>query len=411
MPTKVLYITYDGLTDPLGQSQILPYLLGLAKKGNSIHILSCEKKNAFKLRGEKIKEVVARSGIKWTYVQYTKNPPLISTIYDLVRFGRKAEKIIKKEEISIVHCRSYIAALIGLKRKRKHDLKFIFDIRGFWIEERIEGKIWNLRNPLFLLAYKYFKKKEKAFFREADHIISLTEKAKNIIRNNFITAQKDNITVIPCCADFSHFSSGIQDIQASKQLRNKLKIPEKALIISYLGSLGTWYMTEELMRFFKTIQNKYQEVIFLFITRSDPEEIYYQSAKTGINNELIRIVPAERDELPDLLRLSSVSVFFIRPGFSKQASSPTKFAELLSLGIPVITNAGIGDMNEHAQMFHQKVHLIPGFTDEDLNLAVLAIPELMDQKNFIDESLLKEIYSLDSGVKKYEEVYRRLMMD
>ena len=41
---KVLYITYDGMTDPLGQSQVLPYLVGLSEKGYKFTILSFEKK-------------------------------------------------------------------------------------------------------------------------------------------------------------------------------------------------------------------------------------------------------------------------------------------------------------------------------------------------------------------------------
>ena len=38
-----LYITYDGLLDPLGQSQILPYIKSLNKKGYKFIILSFEK--------------------------------------------------------------------------------------------------------------------------------------------------------------------------------------------------------------------------------------------------------------------------------------------------------------------------------------------------------------------------------
>jgi hypothetical protein len=40
----ILYITYDGLTDFLGQSQVLPYILGLEEKGYRFSILSFEKK-------------------------------------------------------------------------------------------------------------------------------------------------------------------------------------------------------------------------------------------------------------------------------------------------------------------------------------------------------------------------------
>ena len=42
MKPSVLYITYDGLMEPLGQSQVLAYLERLAP-GRRIHLLSCEK--------------------------------------------------------------------------------------------------------------------------------------------------------------------------------------------------------------------------------------------------------------------------------------------------------------------------------------------------------------------------------
>ena len=44
---KALYLSYDGLTDPLGQAQILPYLLGLENQGMGFVIISFEKKEAF----------------------------------------------------------------------------------------------------------------------------------------------------------------------------------------------------------------------------------------------------------------------------------------------------------------------------------------------------------------------------
>ena len=40
---RVLYVSYDGMTDPLGQSQVLPYILGLNKKGYQFTLVSFEK--------------------------------------------------------------------------------------------------------------------------------------------------------------------------------------------------------------------------------------------------------------------------------------------------------------------------------------------------------------------------------
>ena len=36
-------------------------------------------------------------------------------------------------------------------------------MRGFWPDERVEGGLWNLQNPLYKLVYNYFKKKKETF--------------------------------------------------------------------------------------------------------------------------------------------------------------------------------------------------------------------------------------------------------
>ena len=40
---KCLYVTYDGLLDPLGQSQILPYIENLSENGYKLFVMSYEK--------------------------------------------------------------------------------------------------------------------------------------------------------------------------------------------------------------------------------------------------------------------------------------------------------------------------------------------------------------------------------
>ena len=60
---QVLYISYDGMTDNLGQSQVIPYLIGLQKLGYSIHILSCEKPQVFAHRNNHIAKLLKKNSI------------------------------------------------------------------------------------------------------------------------------------------------------------------------------------------------------------------------------------------------------------------------------------------------------------------------------------------------------------
>src|SRR5690606_6319454 len=105
---------YDGMTDNLGQSQVIPYLVGLQKKGYSIHILSCEKPQAFASREKHISKLLAKQGIIWHPITYTSKPPVFSTLYDIHRLQKNASETVREHAISFVHCRSYIAAQVGV---------------------------------------------------------------------------------------------------------------------------------------------------------------------------------------------------------------------------------------------------------------------------------------------------------
>ena len=56
-------------------------------------------------------------------------------------------------------------------------------MRGFWADERVDGKIWKKEKFPFNKIYNYFKKKELQFFSEADHTVSLTFNGKNEIHS------------------------------------------------------------------------------------------------------------------------------------------------------------------------------------------------------------------------------------
>src|SRR6185295_19129895 len=171
---RVLYLSHDGLTDPLGQSQILPYIIGLSTKGFQFTIITFEKENIDPERMNLVTRICKQNNITWIQLQYYKRPPVLATLYDLWRLNKMVDEVIKKNKISILHCRSYPTSLVGLTAKRNWGVKFVFDMRGFWADERVEGGLWNLRNPLYRMIYHYFKKKESEFLKEADHIISLT---------------------------------------------------------------------------------------------------------------------------------------------------------------------------------------------------------------------------------------------
>src|SRR4051794_33753405 len=148
-PARVLYITYDGLTDPLGRSQILPYLVRLAKRGHHFTILSCEKPARMDKDGVAIRKLCDDAGIEWRPLSYHKRPPILSAAVDAETLRRVALRMQRRKAFDIVHCRSYIPARAGLALRQRCGVKFLFDMRGFWPDEKVEGNNWDLRNPLY----------------------------------------------------------------------------------------------------------------------------------------------------------------------------------------------------------------------------------------------------------------------
>jgi len=391
MNKNILYISYDGLTDSLGQSQILPYIIGLSKQGYRFTIVSAEKEKVYACGKDEIQKICKENNIDWQPIKYTKKPPILSTIKDIKKIEKLVFKLHRQKQFKAVHCRSYISAIVGQKMQKKLGLKFIFDMRGFWADERIDGKIWDLNKQHYRLIYKYFKKKEKEFLQDADAIVSLTHSAKDILQNKWNV--KKPIYVIPCAVD--------TDLFKPKNNENL------QLTLGYLGSIGTWYMLDEMLDFFKVLLEKYPTAKFKFITNENPDFILSKATKKGLEKKYFDIAAAKRQEVPTELAKIDIGIFFIKPVFSKQASSPVKQGEFMAMGIPVITNSGIGDTDSVIQRYNSGI-LINDFTLSDYRKAVCEIEKLRTASKI---NLLKgasEYFSLEYGVETYNTVYAKI---
>lgn len=408
MVKKVLYISYDGMTDPLGQSQVIPYLLGLAAKGHQITILSCEKPANFPKLEQHNRQRFKQAGIRWEYVFYSKRPPVFSTFYDLMRMHRLARKLTAKERFEIVHCRTILSTLIGYTLKQKFGTKLVFDIRGFWADERVEGNLWSLGNPLYKAMYNFFKKRESLYFSKADHIITLTDTAKNWIeQQDWPHGPVPPIRAIPCAVNLEHFSQAqttASEVEANAQ---KLGIKPQDFILTYLGSLGTRYMLDEMMDFFVALRNANPAARFLFITRDNHDHIQALAESRGIPASALLVIPSTYNDIPNLLALAHASIFFIKTGFSGKAVSPTKQAELLSMGIPIVCNHGIGDCDAILEGNEVGV-VLRDFNQATYKQAAEQLLKLAEKPHDQIRKVATDYFSLAAAVENYNKVYQAI---
>jgi glycosyltransferase involved in cell wall biosynthesis len=391
---RILYLTPDGLTDPLGQSQILPYLKGLALQGFSITIISWEKKVRFSRLAPVIRTICHNYGITWLPLTYYTFPPVLAPWVNILRMRNLAIKVWQKQPYQLVHCRSYLTSIVGVYLKQKVRVKFIFDMRGFWADERRESNLWPASSILYSQIYTYFKIQEKKFLREADHIITLTHAAADEIETWKLTNSK--VSIIPTCVDLKHFNPvQVSDVE-KQRLRQQLGIAEGNFVLLYLGSWGTWYLTDEMLQFFRSLNAKTQAK-FLILT-PDTNAIEREP------NIIVREV--NRNELPLYISLANASVFFIQPSFSKKGSAATKMGELMAMNIPIITNSGWGDV-EKILTGVESTLLLKSFSTTEVKNAVSGL--LLLSQNTSLRKLAFENFDLTKGVATYKSIYTSLL--
>ncbi len=145
----------------------------------------------------------------------------------------------------------------------------------------------------------------------------------------------------------------------------------------------------------------------LVLTKDDPEAIIKEAIKEGVNSQCITATYATRQNLPLYLAACQCSIFFIRPTFSKMASSPTKLAELMGMGLPVVCNA-IGDTGNIIKASGAGL-LVDAFDAGTLAAAAGNISSI----EHLDKALIRnsafKYFDLQQGGASYEAIYRQLL--
>ena len=393
---KVLYITYDGILEPLGQSQVLGYIEELATN-NKIYLLSYEKKQDLKDKESlnSLSKRLKNNNITWYRHRYHKTPSALSTLYDISIGVIKSSYIILRHKVDALHTRSYVPTMIAYIIEKIYDKRFIFDMRGFWVDERIDGGLWNNNSSI----YKIARNLEKKFIKNSDHIVVLTYASKKELISNY-EVHNTSISVIPTCADLDRFKPVEQDV-----IKNDL-------ILGYVGSIGTWYLFDKVLYVFKKLQQINSNFRLLIINRSQHAQIEEELNKANINRSCVEVISCNHKDVHKYIRVMDAGIFFYKPSFSRIACSPTRFAEFIGCGVPCIINAGVGDLDQI--ILKEKVGIVlDSFEESGVDFALSNFIEIMNNPLTKEKCRLNAInrYSLLDGVKSYNKIYKSMESD
>lgn len=410
-----LYLCYFGLREPLVQTQVLPYLRQIRDGGAKVSILTFEPNAKEKWTAEEVEteqKKLAAEGIDWHFLSYHKRPTVPATLYDLLCGIYFTWKFIGREKVDILHARVQLPTLIGAVARKfsRRKPKLIFDIRGFFPEEYTDGGIWKENGWL----YKMVKRNEKWLLKEADGFVVLTEKAQQILFPESAETGFDKfgrpVEVIPCCVDLSRFSSANQN--SRDEIRKKYNL-ENRQVITYIGSLGSWYLADEMADLMKAAREKDNSTFALILTQSAPEIMAERLKNRGFTDTDFIVKKVPHPEIPKYLSAADIALSFIKPCFSKLSSSPTKIAEYLASGLPIITNRGVGDVAEQIEM-DKTGAVVEDFSHSSYFKVLCEIENLRKSSDLAKNCRQSAQARFDlekTGGTKYRRLYKKLFPD
>jgi glycosyltransferase involved in cell wall biosynthesis len=396
---KTLYICYFGVREPLVQTQVLPYLRQLAAAGITVHLLTFEPRDG---KGwsdgerENQEAQLLTQGITWFYLPYHKRPSVPATLYDIAAGTRFAIKLVRQRGINVLHARAHVPMAMALLARRFVRVKLIFDIRGLMAEEYADAGIWSERS----LPFRFVKRLERAGIRRADQIVVLTNRLRDWLVDHGLK-RADQIEVIPCCVDFARFDQDgehIDEGEASDQF-----------IVVYAGSLTGLYLTEDMGRFFMEIKRRRPNA-FLRILSISPSELGADALRrAGVDEADFEIVAVSPAKVPAQLRRANLGVSFRKATFAQIAASPTKIPEYLAAGLPVVCNAGVGDMDQLVERERVGV-VLPSLDDQTYEEAAARVMTLTEDAEVRARCrhVARAAFDLQTVGRRYVSVYRRL---
>ncbi len=398
MPLHSLYLCYFGLREPLVQTQVLPYLRQLAAAGTKISLLTFEpalRQNWSPGYLDEARARLAGQGIRWHCLAYHKNPSMAATLYDIFAGANLARRLIREEDVDVLHARAHMPMAMAMLAATANT-RLIFDLRGLMAEEYRDAGVWTENS----LPFRLVKKIERHGLKRADQVVVLTRRLRDwLISEELAAAEK--IEVIPCCVDQERFDAASAGPDSSRSERFE---------VIYAGSLVGLYMVEEMGRFFTTIKERRPNAFLRILSVSPPEQGANQLRQAGLNADDFWIGAVQAAEVPSYLRRASLGISFRKPTFAQIAASPTKIPEYLAAGLPVVSNAGIGDMDNLLERERVGV-VVRDFTTAEFARAAEVAHALANDASVSMHcvEVARRHFDLQAvGGKGYANVYRRI---
>jgi glycosyltransferase involved in cell wall biosynthesis len=392
---STLYLTRNGLLEPLGQSQVMGYLKGLSQD-YQITLITFEKPEdlADTQAMAKANADCEAHGINWRPKRFRHRPKLLAPAWSIFEMFWSALQAARRGDVQLIHARSYLPAAAAWAVFRLTGTPFIFDMRALWPEELITAG----RLQRGSIVHKVLTRLEKVCLRDAAAVVSLTDAAVGYLQNQYPTELKEQrVAVIPTCADLQRF-------------KRSDKPPSKHVYGCVGTVLSGWFLMDWLAALFSSVAQNDPEARFEVVTRDDAEKVRAALDINGKLGDRLSIFPSASESVHEALQKQSTSVMFFTAGTSKLGSAPTRLGEALGCGIPVVANEGVGDVADIIRRYNVGV-IVADASETAMKVALAELEALRSDPDLPSRcrKAAEEVFSLETGTEAYRKLYADIL--
>jgi hypothetical protein len=399
-----LYVSAEGILDPLGFSQVFRVVSGLAARGRRYVLLTMERPDrlARRERVEHLRSALAALDVEWSILPFRAGGGRAAA-ENLARLVTESFRLIRRHRVRLVHARAYHGATVGLAARAALGVPYLFDARGYWIDERAEEG----RQFASARSYRLGKAFERTLYQRASGIVTLTAlQAEDLRAGRVGRLGPVPIEVITTTADFDEFK-----IERGPRPAALAPLGDGPLL-GWIGSFNGSYLLEPslaLMRAFLAMRHAGGVV---FIT-AQQEQARAFAGRAGLDAARVVVCEVPHHDMPRWVPHLDACALFLKSSFAKRASMPTKLAELLAAGVAPIHFGCNDEVSRWVKETGSGISL-PDLEPESIERAARSIvPRDAARAAILDRARLLAAphFSLSGAIERYDRLLATLGVD
>lgn len=238
----------------------------------------------------------------------------------------------------VFHCRGEAAGEWALAIARHLEKRSIVtDVRGAWPEELLYAQAFDGpvgAPPALLRAYHLSLARLHTVLASSGSVVTVSRGMQEWLEGLGVDARR--IVYVPCCVSdiYAHDA-------ARAEMRRQLRLDDQ-LVFSYSGTVTRYqHLDDGVGAFFRAVQSIASDV-HLLCTTNDPQSLEADLRKSGVDMQRASVRRLPQEHVAAHLVAADAGMILRAPSRMNHFSQPTKFAEYLASGVPVIASRGTG---------------------------------------------------------------------